>query len=323
MLPTVWLDGLQYPMLQSLILMILVVLASTWLPLPKSYQPLLIFRSIATAVANKVNKPTQMSGQQLLSGCLAIVVLVTPVLLLAVAFAELSSWPELWHALLLFICLDWRHVRTQALSVSDSIEKQQLQLAKAQLQPLVLRETAKMSVIGLNKASIETLSLRVSTQWFGVLFWFSLGGGIAALAYRLLYELLHCWNPKLSTFTTFGKPIASLMAVLSFLPMVLAATLIAIQHQWRMSLFYLRSTSKADFRLAQRWLLAATSAALATNLAGPRYYGTLKQSRERIGPKTEPETGDIRRWLTFCGQFQLLSVLLIAGVWLLIWVSQL
>ncbi len=62
-----------------------------------------------------------------------------------------------------------------------------------------------MSAIGLTKACIETLSLRFAKQWFSVLFWFMLGGGIAALSYRLLQELQQCWNPKLTQFQHFGR----------------------------------------------------------------------------------------------------------------------
>lgn len=316
-----WLQLLQHPMLQQPLLALLMIVLSTLLPLPASYQPLQLFRVVAVAMAKKVNKPAYSAKQLQLSGSLAMLLLLLPILALATAFAQLSQWPELWQALLLYCCLDWQQQRQQALAVSQSLDKQQLNLARDQLQPLLLRQTQQMSAIGLTKACIETLSLRFAKQWFSVLFWFMLGGGIAALSYRLLQELQQCWNPKLTQFQHFGRPAANLVRLLSFIPVLLCGTLVALLRQWRQSLVYFRFSQDGLLRLPQRWLLAASSAALARNLAGPLYYGHEKQRRVRIGPATEPQSSDIRIWLNLCRQLQIASFMLIASVWLLLLVS--
>ncbi len=317
-LPLNWLELLQHPMLQQPLLALLMILLSTLLPLPASYQPLQLFRLVAVAMAKKVNKPAYSAGQLLLSGSLALLLLWLPVLALASAFAQLSQWPELWQALLLYCCLDWQQQRQQVLAVSQSLDKQQLNLARDQLQPMLLRQTRQMSAVGLSKACIETLSLRFAKQWFSVLFWFMLGGGVAALAYRLLQELQQCWNPKLTQFQHFGQPAASLVRLLSFIPVVICGTLIALLRQWRASWLYFRFSQDGQLQLPQRWLLAASSAALGRNLAGPLYYGNDKQRRVRIGPATEPQSSDIRIWLNLCRQLQIASFILIASVWLLL-----
>lgn len=316
-----WLELLQQPMLQQPLLALLMMLLSALLPLPASYQPLQLFRLVAIAMVNKVNKAGDSTAQQLLSGCLALLLLLLPVLALASAFAELSEWPELWHALLLYCCLDWQQHRQQALAISQSLDKQQLNLARDLLQPLVLRKTQQMSAVGICKACIESLSLRFAKQWFSVLFWFMVGGGIAALAYRLLQELQQCWNPKRPQFQYFGRPAAILVKWLSFIPLMLCGALLAMLRNWRQSIHYLRLSQDGNLGLPQRWVLSACSAALARNLAGPLYYGNEKQRRVRIGPVTEPQSSDIRLWLNLCRQLQVASFLLIASFWLLRLVS--
>ncbi len=111
------------------------------------------------------------------------------------------------------------------------------------------------------------------------------------------------------------------MRLLSFIPVLLCGTLVALLRQWRQSLVYFRFSQDGQLRLPQRWLLAASSAALARNLAGPLYYGHEKQRRVRIGPATEPQSSDIRIWLNLCRQLQIASFMLIASVWLLLLVS--
>ena len=110
-----------------------------------------------------------------------LLVLLLPLLALAAAFASLSEWPEFWHALLLYCCLDWQNQRNQAFLLAQSIEKQQLSLARDLIKPLVLRQSQQLSEVGLCKATIESLTLRLAKQWVGVLFWFLVGGGLAAL----------------------------------------------------------------------------------------------------------------------------------------------
>jgi adenosylcobinamide-phosphate synthase len=206
--------------------------------------------------------------------------------------------------------------------ISQSLAKQQLNLARDQLQPMVLRQSRRMSAIGISKACIESLSLRFSKQWLSVIFWFLLAGGIAALAYRLLQELQQSWNPKLTCYQHFGRPTAFVVAGMSVVPVLICGTLIAILKNWRLSLHYFSQSQGSHFGIAQRWLLSATSAALGRNLAGPLYYGEVKQRRVRIGPVTEPQSSDIKIWLNLCRQLQIASFVLIVCYCLLLLVGK-
>ncbi|WP_306520811.1 cobalamin biosynthesis protein [Rheinheimera sp.] len=316
-----FLQMLQQPVLQQPLLALLMIALSAVFPLPPSYQPLQVVRQAAIGLAKRVNKPGYGKQQLFISGSLAMLVLLLPLLALAAAFASLSEWPEFWHALLLYCCLDWQNQRNQAFLLAQSIEKQQLSLARDLIKPLVLRQSQQLSEVGLCKASIESLTLRLAKQWVGVLFWFLVGGGLAAFAYRLLLELQQSWNPKQPGFTEFGQPVSRFMVLLAWLPQLLTGALLALLKNWRGSRYYRDLAKNSDYALPQRWLLAASSAALQCNLAGPRYYDHHKQRRIRFGPKAEPTAQDIRHFLQISRQLQHAVVLLIASGWLVLMVA--
>lgn len=318
---TEFVQMLQQPLLQQPLLALLMIALSSTFPLPASYQPLQVVRQAAIGLAKRVNKTGYGKQQLFISGSLAMLMLVLPLLALAAAFASLSEWPEFWHALLLYCCLDWQNQRNQAFLLAQSIEKQQLSLARDLIKPLVLRQSQQLSEVGLCKACIESLTLRLAKQWVGVLFWFLVGGGLAALAYRLLLELQQSWNPKQPGFAGFGQPVSRLLALLAWLPQLLTGVLLAVLKNWRGTRYYRQQTKESDYALPQRWLLAASSAALQRNLAGPRYYSATKQRRIRFGPNTEPTALDILHFLQISRQLQQAVVLLIASSWLLLLVA--
>lgn len=311
------LDTLQqlllHPWLQQPLLLWLVIVLSSLLPLPASYQPLVLFRILALRLANRVNKAAYPAAQLKLSGSLAAVIAITPWLLLAWAFTLLSQMPQLWHGLLLYLCLDWQTVRQQALQIQASLDKQQLSLARDQLQPLVLREVKLMSTVGVSKACLESLLFRLAAQWTSVLLWFLVGGVAGAIAYRLLQELQQQWNPKQLQFQHFGKPVAAVVALLNWPGMLLTGTVFALLVSFRQSRLHLKFASDGYFNWPARWLLAAGAAALNRNLAGPVYYQAQKIRRVRIGPILEPKATDISLLLKLCRQYQLGVLLLLSS----------
>jgi len=304
---------LHNPWLQQPLLLLIVVVLSSLLPLPASYQPLVLLRILAVRLASKVNKANYPAAQLQLSGSLAAVIAIGPWLMLAWAFALLSQMPELWHGLLLYLCLDWQNVRQQALQIQQSLDKQQLSLARDQLQPLVLREVRLMSEVGVSKACLESLLFRLAAQWTSVLFWFLAGGVIVAIASRLLQELQQQWNPKHPNFRYFGKPVAVLASIMNWPGMLLTATVLAFMVSLRRSRHYLKFANDGYFSFPARWLLAAGAAALQRNLAGPVYYQGQKIRRIRIGPLQEPAAADISQLLKLCRQYQVGVCLLLAS----------
>ena len=315
----IWPAGLSvYPLL-----ILAVVALQRLLPLPDSYHPLTLFRYLAQQLAAKVNPDPSRSRQQLyISGSLALLVATVPFIALLYSVYQFSELPYLLDALLLYLSLNWQNSRQQALKVQRSLSAGQLSLARQQARPLLLRRTSNLSDMGLSKAVIESLALRAATALIGVLCWFLVAGGLAALCYRLLLELQQQWNCKLTAYRHFGLPCAYLVKVLTALPLLLCSATLALQHGVQ-SCYRQAKQRRQHFSRLSFYLLACVSVSIKRSLGGPLYYNHSKQPRSRLVQQQEPGAADITGVIKVLGFMQsylyllLFSCSLLQLAWLL------
>ncbi len=303
-----WLDDLSvYPL----------VLLSIWLLgslvlLPQDYQPLTFFRIFAKQLAAKVHPdPHRASSQQLISGSLALALVILPTLALLAPLYWLSDWPLVLDGLLLYFCLDFVYYRQQSHKIALAVSQQQNSRAKDLLQPLVLRQTQTLSSTGLCKATIEMLWLRTAKQWLGVSCWFLVGGGLAAVAYRLLLLCNQQWNDKQTNFRYFGRPAALLTQWASFPASLLTALLLALMTDITGTFRQWRQAAQFKLCLPHLLILGALVIALQINLAGPVIYQEKKNQRQRLGPSALPQVVHVLAALRLNRQFQLYCALLV------------
>ncbi|HJS14675.1 MAG TPA: cobalamin biosynthesis protein [Rheinheimera sp.] len=303
-----WLADLSaYP----LILLSIWLLGSLML-LPQDYQPLTFFRIFAKQLAAKVHPdPHRATSQQLISGSLALALVMLPTLALLAPLYWLSDWPLVLDALLLYFCLDFVHYRQQSHKIALAMTQQQNSRAKDLLQPLVLRQTQSLSSAGLCKANIEMLWLRTAKQWVGVSFWFLIGGGLAAVAYRLLLLCNQQWNDKQNNFRYFGRPASLLTQWASFPASLITALLLAFLTDITGAFRQWREASALKLCLPHLLILGALASALRVNLAGPVIYQHKKNQRKRLGPSHLPQVGDVLGALKLNRQFQLYSAFIV------------
>jgi len=274
-------------------LLLLIGLLSQWLKLPRELQPMVLLQFIASRLGHKVNPPQRSLSQQRLSGFLAVLTLVLPIWSVMALLYWFSDWPWLLDAMLLLICLDTGRQQQQQQKVIAALNKQQLSLARDLLQPEVLRDCGQLSLAGLCKASMEQQALAFYRQWLGVGFWFLLGGGLAALAYRLVLLCNQSWNSKQASFRHFGQMAAHLSHNSSLPAAVILAfwygLLMGIRRVWR------QWQQERDKNLwwCPRLVLACLAGALQVNLAGPVYYQGEKVRRDRLGPSRLPGVADV------------------------------
>lgn len=293
------------------------ILLSIWLLgslvlLPQDYQPLTFFRIFAKQLATKVHPdPHRATSQQLISGSLALALVMLPTLALLAPLYWLSDWPLVLDALLLYFCLDFVHYRQQSHKIALAMTQQQNSRAKDLLQPLVLRQTQNLSSAGLCKANIEMLWLRTAKQWVGVSFWFLIGGGLAAVAYRLLLLCNQQWNDKQNNFRYFGRPASLLTQWASFPASLITALLLAFLTDITGAFRQWREASALKLCLPHLLILGALASALRVNLAGPVIYLHQKNQRKRLGPSHLPQVGDVLGALKLNRQFQLYSAFIV------------
>ncbi|MCL9773373.1 cobalamin biosynthesis family protein [Vibrio methylphosphonaticus] len=257
------------------------------LPIPQSAHPVHFWQRLAIAVADKVNQPTNTARQQTLSGLLAWTLFIIPTVVVLLAMQSLAWQEQFYQLALLLLALDWRGNETLTQQLIRGLSNEDKDYVRTTLKTSVNRETAPLSLIGLGKASAETLILGYSRRVIGVLFWYGLLGGIGALIYRLAMELARSWSPAQPQFQSFGKPAALLFAVLDAIPQKLFALLIMIGAS-RQSMTSAIEQSRTWHNSITNWLLCGYANKFGLSFGGPAMYDATKYQRARIGGKVVP-----------------------------------
>ncbi|WP_333607749.1 cobalamin biosynthesis protein [Arsukibacterium sp.] len=301
---------------------LLAALASHYLSSRLQLQPRTAFMWLAKRLAAKVHPDySRPAAQQRLAGGLALLLMLLWPLGIAYGLLMISAWPVMIDILLLFICLSWQPYEVQIARIARLLQQPQLRLARQLASPLLLRDTDKLSELGLSKALIESASLRFASQYLAIFFWYLLGGALLALTYALVQAMAQQWSVKLKHNRHFGLCSAVLYAIGQLPGLWLATFLLLLQSALRNSINALRQSSGGYFRLSQAALLRLTSAKLNVRLGGPLFYAQHKLTRERLQAANEPTPADIQRllrllrqqqWLVLCG---CLVVILLQFVW--------
>ena len=311
---------LTHPALQPFWLMLLVILVERVWAWPDKYHPLSAMRLLANNMARKVHPSTTRSiSQQKISGSLAILVLLLPLLVILALLVNLAEYPVFFDCLLLLVALHFQPVVRNYQKIAWALKSEKKALARSLLNPMVLRETHNLSSMGIAKAAIESLLLRFNYQYCAVLFWFLLLGGVGAIGYRLILEFSQSWNSKLSRFKHFGRPAAWLCGVLNWIP----ARLVALS-------FALAENISGAWRAYQRiqkgchshsTLLALKGGALAIQLGGPAYYEGHKVRFAKVGGDREIRFADMQRTLSGVRKTQAILLVMVLLVCTLIYAA--
>jgi adenosylcobinamide-phosphate synthase len=257
--------------------MLIMLIEQLWI-CPDKYHPLSLARLLAMRMADRVHssKRQRHSGvfQQKISGSLAPLVLLLPLMIILLIFTNLAEFPLFFDGILLLVSIQFQGIVKQGQKISKALESEKKVLARHLLAQMVLRETDKLSALGIAKCSIESLLLRFNQQFFSVIFWYFIFGGVGALSYRLLYEFSHCWNIKQRRFIHFGQPLARLVAALQWLPVRLAClTFIVAENVSAAGKAYRRFVKKnGKHKSTHMLLLNLQGGALGIELSGPAYY---------------------------------------------------
>jgi adenosylcobinamide-phosphate synthase len=272
----------------------LVVLLEKQLKFADKYHPLTFAKLIAERLVYKVhNRNPGNPIQQLTAGCLAPIVLLTPLMLLLGVLIYLSEYPIFFDSLLLFIAIRFQPVVNTVKKVELSLRRNKKTLAKQQLQSLVLRQTTLLSPFGIAKASIESLMLRFAIQYCTVILLYLIGGGIVALSYRLLFEFSHCWNTKQAKFNYFGQPVRLALQLVQWIPVRVAVLCFILGQNIIRGFGALRNGSALI--CSRYFLLHLQGAALGIELGGPIYYSASKSRLAKCGGSRVVMLDDINR----------------------------
>jgi adenosylcobinamide-phosphate synthase len=274
-----------------------VVIFERFWHLPTRADPLAFVRLLGSRMADRVcpshsltAKAQPKKAQFWISGSLAAFMIITPNLVILVIFREFVYYPELFDAIILYLCIGFSSHIQRFQHIRRALLAGKKKLARDLLSPMALRETAMLSDIGVSKAAIETLLLRFHYQTLVCSFLFIVFGPFTLLTYRLCYELHLVWNTKIHAYREFGKPMAKLVMFFQWLPIRLNALLSIILNRGFKVFFYLKTK-----RLTTQWnesngaiLLRANHFALDINLSGAVFYKDTKVRRTKYIGRGEP-----------------------------------
>ncbi|WP_045402307.1 cobalamin biosynthesis family protein [Vibrio campbellii] len=257
------------------------------IPIPHAAHPVTLWHKFAEQLANKVNNNHNYS-QSILSGGLALLLMLVPCLILLLAMKPLVWQAPLFELALLLIALDWRNNESLAKQLVTAMSNENKVQCRALLKPYLNRDTESLSLLGIGKAGAETIIMGYGRNVVCVLFWYGLTGGIGALMYRLTAELARAWSPSRRQYSPFGKPVIQLTAALEIVPLRLFAVFISMGKN-------LSSVSTAMLQQAKSWplpgpawLLCSIGNKLQLSLGGPALYQGQRAERAKIGGRIAP-----------------------------------
>ncbi|MEP2652005.1 MAG: cobalamin biosynthesis protein [Paraglaciecola sp.] len=277
-------------------ILIFVVLIEKFIYLPDKYHPLTLLKLMAYGMANKVvpSKPRQKRQQQI-AGVLAPLILLVPVCTIIAVFTLLPQFPLFFESMMLLTALKFQYVIKQTKKVTQALRSEKKILARQMLAPLVLRETEKLSPMGMVKANIESVLLRFCYQYCSVIFWYLIAGGVGALIYRVLYELSHSWNVKQNRFKYFGVPTRKLIHILQLAPSFLACCSLILAFNLRLGSAALMQ--RKSYKNLSMFVLNISASTMGISLGGPAFYNNQKVRMPNCGAQKKVTLADNQRVL--------------------------
>lgn len=303
------------------IVFIAALLAERYLPISYWYHPNTFLKVVFTALAKRIHRPKEAKSYQYLASSLAVILVLLVLLTLVVLLLEFAYYPELLSGLILYFCLESTSIKKKSTRITRLLKQKQKATARELLKPLLVRETDKLSEVGICKGLIETLILRSARNYFAVIFIYLIAGPIAALGYHLLTQLHYAWRTDIKPDSAFIQPIKVILFIIEFIPIRLLALTHLASKATKQGIHYIKHYGRHFYQTNSGWLLSVYSASLAVQLGGPAVYQGTKYHKMRVGTDRLPTADDIPKVLTLIQQaksFWLLTIVSIELTFILV-----
>lgn len=282
------------PFSYSIVILYGVILVKFLASYLANHEPLQFFRLFCDQLALKVNKSKNSARQRSISGFIAILVTLTPLLIILWLFEAFVEAAWLWQGFLLYIALGNLHLSKTSKEIAKLIVANKNFEAKQLLNPWVLRDTQKLSPLGLSKSCIEMLLLRAMQNLFTISATFLLVGPLAALSARLLIEMHYSWNNKQRDFQPFGQSVAFLVNVVQWLPNRIFSLVLLFSCIGKNFTLYSRLSQTYFFQLNNNYPLTLFALALEIKLGGVAMYQDSKLRKVSFNDHgRQPQATDI------------------------------
>jgi len=196
-------------------------------------------------------------------------------------------------AVISYTCLAARSLHSESALVADALADGNLAEARRTLAYIVGRDTATLDEADIWRALVETVAENTSDGIIAPLFWLTLGGPVAGIAYKAVSTLDSMVGYKNERYLQLGWASARMDDLLNFIParltallMILAAPLAGLSPQGAL-LTVLRDRLKHPSPNSGH-PEAAAAGALGVRLGGPARYKGIPSWKEYIGTPHAP-----------------------------------
>lgn len=193
-------------------------------------------------------------------------------------------------------CLATRNLLDEAYAVLTALDAQDLAAARMKLARIVGRDTAKLDESEISRALVETLAESLSDGIVAPLFYLTLGGVPAVLAYKAVNTMDSMIGHKDDRYWYFGKAAARLDDAVNFVPARLSALLLCAtaimfrEASCKQSLLTWISDGNRHESPNSGQPESAMSGALSIRLGGTNFYSGERIDVPLIGEKYCPPT---------------------------------
>ncbi len=178
--------------------------------------------------------------------------------------------------ILLFYCLANKTLVKEGKAVFNELEYQGIEAGRKRLSWIVGRDTSKLTVQQIRKATFETMSENLSDGVIAPLFYFVCFGVTGALVYKMINTLDSMIGYKNNRYERFGKFAAKLDDVVNYIPARLTAILMLLVSLKIKGLFFVFKEGKKHSSPNAGYPEAALAYVLSCQFGGPNvYYGKL------------------------------------------------
>ena len=282
------------PFIFNTVILLFVALLKVVLSIFFIKEPTYLIRVFCELLSNKVNKNSNSISQQKTSGFMGVITTLVPIVIILWLFEDFIEVTWLWHAFLLYLALGSFGLTRYSMKIAKALRSNKADEAKKILSPLVLRNTEQLSTLGLCKTTIEMQLIQTLQQCFTVAFYFIIGGPLAALTMRLLFEIHYSWNIKVEKFKVFGQYVNHIIQVLQWLPTRLYMLVFMLGTLGQSFIVFWKQIRPHFFKLNNNIALHGLALAINTKLGGVAMYNNQKLKRLSFNTNAqEPKPNDI------------------------------
>ncbi|WP_094752190.1 cobalamin biosynthesis protein [Psychromonas sp. CD1] len=272
---------------------ITVTLLSFCISLPKDLNPLSAIELIFQQIAKKVNLEVRSDAYKKLASLFSIALIFFPIFLICSQLYNVVLHPLILDFLILFILLSWHDKKTIYQKISQALHHNHLASAKYNLAQLTSRDTKPLSLMGINKATIESMVLQLCASWFAVIFWYLLTGIYGAMFYRTIQICAQQWNTKQEEYDAIALYPSFLYNILLFPIHLLVSLTFALYDKPLQNIPRKFKQSIHWHHFSSGLMLTSFAFSMQLELGGVRIYGKQKINYPELGIGDSPNTEHI------------------------------